>query len=121
MSTTNKSLSPFWTLFILSGLNLLNYLDRYVLSGGSPSLQPDLGIDDGDAGRIVTAFMIHLFGDIWSPEIVGRLSVAWGSLRQAVLILPGALLVGAVLWLCLAVRTLRNQRKQPGQHAHAIV
>jgi hypothetical protein len=26
-----KSLSPFWLLFILTGLNLLNYLDRAVL------------------------------------------------------------------------------------------
>ena len=27
-----KQLSPAWILFILTGLNLFNYLDRYVLS-----------------------------------------------------------------------------------------
>ena len=28
----NRKLSPGWLLFILTGLNLFNYLDRYVLS-----------------------------------------------------------------------------------------
>jgi MFS transporter, Spinster family, sphingosine-1-phosphate transporter len=55
-------------------------------------------------------FMIHLFGDNWSPEIVGRLSDAWNSLQKAVLILPGALLVAAALWLALAMNTLRASR-----------
>lgn len=53
----------------------------------------------------VAIFVIHLFGDLWSPEIVGRISKATGSLQQAVLILPAALIVGAALWLALAVRT----------------
>ena len=57
----NKSLSPFWTLFILTGLNLFNYLDRFVLSAVLPSLQGELRIGDGEAGRIVTAFMIGYF------------------------------------------------------------
>ena len=58
----------------------------------------------------VSIFTIHLFGDMWSPEIVGRFSDAWGSLQKAVLILPGALLVGAVLWLVLAFRTVKGMR-----------
>ncbi|MDB6040985.1 MAG: major facilitator superfamily 1, partial [Verrucomicrobiales bacterium] len=53
-------------------------------------------------------FMIHLFGDMWSPEIVGRLSDSWGSLQKAVLILPLALLVCAGLWLALAFKTSRS-------------
>ncbi|MDB6122704.1 MAG: Major facilitator superfamily 1 [Pedosphaera sp.] len=57
----NKRLSPAWTLAILTGLNLFNYLDRYVLSAVLPSLQTELHIDDGHAGRIVTAFMIGYF------------------------------------------------------------
>lgn len=56
----------------------------------------------------MSIFMIHAFGDIWSPEIVGRLSDAWGSLRKAVMILPLALLVGAGLWLVLALRMRRR-------------
>ncbi len=52
----------------------------------------------------LSIFMIHLFGDMWSPEIVGHLSDYWGSLQKAVLILPAALLVCALLWLALAIR-----------------
>ena len=50
----------------------------------------------------LSIFAIHLFGDMWSSEIVGHLSDKWGSLRPAVMILPGALLVAALLWLALA-------------------
>jgi MFS family permease len=54
-------------------------------------------------------FMIHMFGDMWSPEIVGRLADHWGKdLRKGVMILPGMLLVGGLLWLVLAVRAARK-------------
>jgi predicted MFS family arabinose efflux permease len=52
-------------------------------------------------------FIIHLFGDMWSPEIIGHLSKFFG-LNQAVLILPAVLLLAGGLWLGLAVKTLRN-------------
>ena len=55
----------------------------------------------------MSIFLIHLFGDVWSPEIVGRLSDHWQSLQKAVLILPGALVVGGLLWLALALRQRR--------------
>ena len=56
----------------------------------------------------VSIFAIHLFGDMWSPEIVGRLAdVLAGGLQKAVLILPVALLVACALWLVLAVKTKR--------------
>ena len=70
-------LSPRWILFILTGLNLFNYLDRFVLSAVLTPLQKDLGINDGQAGRLVTAFMIGYFltspvfgwlGDRWSRK-----------------------------------------------------
>ena len=32
VTATRKQLSPAWILCILTGLNLFNYLDRYVLS-----------------------------------------------------------------------------------------
>lgn len=56
-----RCLSPGWTLAILTGLNLFNYFDRYVLSAVLPSVQRELGIGDGDAGRLATAFMIGYF------------------------------------------------------------
>lgn len=57
----NRRLPPGWTLGILTGLNLFNYFDRYVLSAVLPSVQRDLAISDGDAGRLATAFMIGYF------------------------------------------------------------
>ena len=56
-----KQLSPAWMLFILTGLNLFNYVDRFVLSAVLTPLQKDLGINDGQAGRLMTAFMIGYF------------------------------------------------------------
>ena len=43
-------------------------------------------------------FVIHLFGDWRSPAIVGHVSDLTHSLQKGVLMLPVALLVGAVLW-----------------------
>jgi sugar phosphate permease len=58
----------------------------------------------------VSIFTIHLFGDMWSPEIVGRLADSFGgNLQKAVLILPVALIVASVLWLTLAFKTKRGQ------------
>jgi hypothetical protein len=62
-------------------------------------------------------FMIHLFGDMWSPEIVGRLADASGSLQKAVLILPVALIVSAALWLALAVKSKRAKGIQAAARA----
>ena len=56
-----RSLTPFWTLFILTGLNLFNYLDRFVLPAVLPPLQKDLHLNDAQAGTIGTAFMIGYF------------------------------------------------------------
>jgi len=59
-------------------------------------------------------FIIHMFGDLWSPAIVGNLSDRLGSLQKGVLILPVALLVAAALWLSLA---FRQRRKAPHPQA----
>jgi len=55
-------------------------------------------------------FMIHLFGDMWSPEIIGACRNHWHSLRKAVLILPVALVICAALWLVLARVILAEPR-----------
>jgi MFS family permease len=65
----------------------------------------------------ISIFMIHLFGDMWSSEIVGHLSERWHNLQKAVLILPGALLLAALLWLVLAVRTRRSRPANPAPAA----
>jgi MFS family permease len=62
----------------------------------------------------LSIFMIHLFGDMWSPAVVGGLADYWNSLQRGVLILPLALLAGGLLWLWLAVKTVRERRIAPG-------
>ena len=57
----------------------------------------------------MSIFCIHLFGDLWSSEIVGHLSDHWGSLQKAVMILPAGLGVAAVPWLMLALKTNRKK------------
>jgi MFS transporter, Spinster family, sphingosine-1-phosphate transporter len=49
------------TLGLLSGLNLLNYLDRYVMSAVLPPLQADLHLNDADGGALASAFMLGYF------------------------------------------------------------
>ncbi|MFM7724094.1 MAG: spinster family MFS transporter [Bacteroidota bacterium] len=46
----------------------------------------------------ICIFMIHAFGDLWSPELVGRVSDGAGNLRIGMLILPGAFLLAALFW-----------------------
>ena len=67
-----KQLSPAWVLFILTGLNLFNYLDRFVLSAVLTPLQKDLGLNDGQAGRLVTAFMPLHGQNSWRREKFGN-------------------------------------------------
>ena len=53
-------------------------------------------------------FAIHMFGDLWSPKLVGYLADQWHDLRRAMLWgLPGALVVSAFFWCLLVVRTRR--------------
>jgi MFS family permease len=59
-------------------------------------------------------FAIHMFGDLWSPRIVGYLSDHWGNLQRACLwVLPGALLASVAFWLWLLVTTGRNPTVPP--------
>lgn len=57
--------SPAAILALLTGLNLLNYLDRYVLSAVLPRLIQDLGLSNLEAGLLATVFLLGYF--ITSP------------------------------------------------------
>lgn len=105
----NKQLTPFWTLFILTGLNLFNYIDRYVLSAVLPSLQSELHINDGDAGRLFTAFMMGYF--VTSPVfgyLGDRSSRKWLIATGIFLWSLGTVLTGcaAAMFALLAFRAL---------------
>jgi MFS family permease len=56
----------------------------------------------------LSIFLIHLFGDFWSPEIIGWLSDTWHSLHKAVFVLPLALAISGVIWLVLVKEMKRH-------------
>jgi len=53
--------NPYAILAVLSGLNLVNYLDRYIVAAVGPKLAEELGLSDSKFGFVVTAFMIGYF------------------------------------------------------------
>ena len=57
----NSAASAWFTLAILSGLNMLYYLDRYVMSAVLTPMQKELRLTDGDAGWAASAFMLGYF------------------------------------------------------------
>lgn len=57
----SSAASAWFTLAILSGLNMFNYLDRYVMSAVLTPMQKELGLTDGDAGWAASAFMLGYF------------------------------------------------------------
>ena len=54
-------------------------------------------------------FAIHVFGDVWSPRLVGHFSDVWNDLQRAVLwVLPVSLAVCAAIWCWLIAFTKRT-------------
>lgn len=49
------------TLALLTSLNLLNYLDRYLVMAVGPKIQESLGLDDSQIGWVISAFMLGYF------------------------------------------------------------
>ncbi len=65
MTNANKKL-----IYLLAGLNILNFADRYILSAVAPSIQRDYGFTDAELGMIGTAF---LWGFVLASPFVGAL------------------------------------------------
>ncbi len=61
---------PAALVTLLTGLNLLNYLDRYLFAAVSPSIQRELSLSDTEVGLAATAF---LWGYMLTSPIFGRL------------------------------------------------
>jgi MFS family permease len=53
--------SPVAILAILTALNLINYVDRYLVVGVGTGLQAELRLNDGEFGDVATAFMWGYF------------------------------------------------------------
>ena len=52
------SRSAFWALFVLTAINLLNYLDRYLVPPLVPDLESAMGLSHQQAGWLWPAFMV---------------------------------------------------------------
>ncbi len=57
----HQTIRPGLTLAVLTGLNLFNYLDRYVLAAVLDPMKREFSLTDGQAGRITTVFMLGYF------------------------------------------------------------
>jgi len=57
----NKPAWPHVSLAVLTGLNLLDYMDRQILAAVLPPLRTELQLNDEQSGRIATAFMLGYF------------------------------------------------------------
>jgi MFS transporter, Spinster family, sphingosine-1-phosphate transporter len=82
-------IKPAWLLAILTGLNLFNYIDRYLLNGVLTPIQQEFALTDAQLGRLNTAFMVGYFftspffgylGDRRSRKLLIALGVGIGSL-----------------------------------------
>jgi MFS family permease len=78
---------PYVILALLTGLNLLNYLDRFVLSAVLPRIEGDLHLDHSVAGLLGTVFLLGYF--LTSP-IFGALADRGKR--------TGLIAVGIVVW-----------------------
>lgn len=100
---------PYLGLALLTGLNLFNYLDRYVLAAVVPPLKAELSVTDTQIGWLTSAFMVGYFA---TSPLFGYLGDRW---RRKGLIAFGAVFwsVGTILsgfatqyWTMLACRVL---------------
>ena len=78
---------PAAILALLTGLNLLNYLDRLVLSAVLPKLQDELSISDFEGGLLAIVFLLGYF--VTSP-IFGALGDRFPR--------KGLIALGVVIW-----------------------
>lgn len=78
---------PYLGLVLLTGLNLLNYMDRYVLASVVPPLKNELELSDAQIGWLTSAFMIGYFA---TSPVFGYLGDRWQR--------KGLIAFGIVFW-----------------------
>jgi len=97
-------------LGLLTALNLLNYVDRYVLNGVQPLIQREFHINDNQAGRLTTMFfLVYMF----TAPLTGWLG---DRFRRKPLIIGGA-----IFWSLLTLLTALVHSYNELLFRHAIV
>src|SRR6201985_3068072 len=85
--------AAYYGLTIVTLLNLLNYIDRYILAAVLPRIQSELHLTNSQAGLLATAFLVAYFlaapffgtlGDRLSrPRLMSVGVVAWSLATAA--------------------------------------
>ncbi len=78
---------PYLGLAFLTGLNLFNYMDRYVLAAVVPPLKAELQLSDTQIGWLTSAFMIGYFA---TAPVFGYLGDRWRR--------KGLIAIGVTFW-----------------------
>lgn len=97
-------------LFLLTTLNLFNFIDRYILPGVQPLVQKEFGINDAQIGLLTTAFF---FTYMFAAPLTGWLGDRFP--RKPLII------AGALLWSVATLYTARVHSYETLLIRHAIV
>src|SRR5262245_14082806 len=65
MTQTIEKRAAYYGLVVVTLLNFLNYIDRYILAAVLPRMQTELELTNTEAGLLATAFLVSYF--ITSP------------------------------------------------------
>ena len=97
-------------LFLLTALNLFNFIDRYILPGVQPLVQKEFGVNDAQIGLLTTAFF---FTYMLAAPITGWLGDRFP--RKPLII------IGALLWSAATLYTYWVHSYETLLIRHAIV
>jgi predicted MFS family arabinose efflux permease len=97
-------------LFLLTCLNLFNFIDRYVLPGVQPLVQKEFGVNDAQIGLLTTAFF---FTYMLAAPVTGWLGDRYP--RKPLII------IGALLWSAATLYTAEVHSYRTLLIRHAIV
>lgn len=97
-------------LFLLTSLNLFNFIDRYILPGVQPLVQKEFGVNDAQIGFLTTAFF---FTYMFAAPFTGWLGDRFP--RKPLII------IGALLWSAATLYTAAVHSYHTLLIRHAIV
>ncbi|HYG99522.1 MAG TPA: MFS transporter [Terriglobales bacterium] len=96
MPAQDIRLYPRATLALLTGLNLFNYIDRYVLFAVQPLIQAEFKVSDTDLGLLTTGFLIcYMVSAPLIGLVADRVSRKWIIIGGAVVWSVATLLTAA--------------------------
>jgi MFS transporter, Spinster family, sphingosine-1-phosphate transporter len=97
-------------LFLLTALNLFNFIDRYILPGVQPLVQKEFGVNDAQIGLLTTAFF---FTYMFAAPLTGWLGDRFP--RKPLIV------IGALLWSVATLYTAKVHSYETLLLRHALV